>query len=103
MPHHIHVRRALISFPSPQKTSVVKHVLAGGVKCPVVAFSRISRLPWNFHKAVIEREVVSNAVLPSGEFFSEIGKSVHNELTYTGKCESFSGRLENGHGNKSYV
>lgn len=53
--HDLQWQSTLISFPASEETSVVKHVFAGWIKSPVVTFSRISWLSWNFHKAVVKR------------------------------------------------
>lgn len=40
----------------------------------------IAGLPGDFDEAVIQREIVADGILPSGEFLSVIGKLLHDEL-----------------------
>lgn len=54
MSHHHFMLVAFETLPSAQKASIVEHVLAGRVQCPVVAFARVTRLPGNFDKTVIQ-------------------------------------------------
>lgn len=93
----------LVSLSTPQKTSIVKHVLGHGVERPVVALSRISGLPRDFDETVIEREIVTDRVLPGRKFFSVVRKSVSNEIANSAESQSLVGRLQNGHGDQGDV
>lgn len=44
---------SLVSLPPPQKTAIVKHILATRVKCPVIPLTGIARLPRDLQKTVI--------------------------------------------------
>lgn len=72
---------SLEPLPSPKEAAVVEHVLRRRVQRPVVTLSRISRLPRDLNETVVEREVVPDGVLPSGELVSVVGELVADEVT----------------------
>lgn len=49
---------------APQERSVLEHVQGVGVQGPVSALARLVRSPGNLHETVVERQVVSQRVLP---------------------------------------
>ena len=71
----------LVPLPPPQEGAIVKHVLGQGVQGPEVPLAGVTRLPRDLDKAVIETEVVADRVLPLGELFLVIRKSVLDKLT----------------------
>ena len=46
----------------------------------LVTFTRIARFSWYFNKTVVEGEVVTDRVLPSGEPVAVVRETVHDEL-----------------------
>ena len=68
------VQLPLKSFPSPEKAAVVKHVLRCWVESPVVAFAGVAWFSGDLNEAVIETQIVPDAILPGGESFLVIWK-----------------------------
>ena len=64
----------------PQEAPVIEHVLCEGIQRPVVALAGVPGLPRYFDEAVVDREVVSDAVLPCGELLAVIGEAVVDEV-----------------------
>lgn len=95
--------RSLVSLASAQEASIVKHVLGQRVQSPVVALARVPRLPGDLDEAVVERQVVPDAVLPGGELFAVVGEPVSDELADAAEGQSLVGRLKDGHGDQSDV
>lgn len=73
-------RFLLISPPPPPIVAVFEHVSATVGQCPIISFPGISFSSWNFAEAVVERQVVTNRVLPTLLVLSVVGKIVHDEL-----------------------
>jgi len=95
--------QSLEALSSTEETAVVEHVLGGWVEGPVVALTRVAGLPGDLDEAVIEGEVVSDAVLPGGKPLSVVGKPVHDELTDSAQGQALVRRLENGHRDEGNV
>lgn len=93
----------LEALPPAQEAPVVKHVCRVWVQGPVVSLSRITGLPWDFHKAVIKGKVVTNGVLPRREFFPVVRESVADKLTDLTEGEAFLGTLQDGHCDQSNI
>ena len=55
-------------LPSPEKGSIVEHVVAVWVKAPVAALAWLLVVPRNLHEALVQRQVVSDGVLPTLRF-----------------------------------
>ena len=72
---------AFETLAASQERSIVEHVHAVRVQGPVVALARVARLAGHFDKAVVERQIMAYAVLPSGEALAVIGEFVHYEIT----------------------
>ena len=68
------------SPPSSQIAPVVEHVIAFGVERPIASFSRSLIVTLYLNKAIIQRQVVSDRVLPALFVLSVVGEFVHNEL-----------------------
>ena len=62
------------SVPSSQETPIFEHFRARRVELPEVSFPRGAVLPGHLYEAVIEAEVVSDRVLPSGPALAVVGK-----------------------------
>ena len=99
-PHHI---RTLKSLSSSQERSIVKHILCHWVQSPIISFSRSSRCSWDFYKAVIEREVVADGVLPGREPLLVVRKPGANKLADSMECEALSWSLDDRHGDHGYI
>lgn len=80
--HHLCGGRvAFKALAAPQEAAVVEHVLRGRIEGPVVALTGVARLAGDLDEAVIEGEVVSDAVLPGGEALTVVGEARHDEIT----------------------
>ena len=90
-------RQVALPFSPPEEASVVEHVLGEGVQGPVVALAGIPGLPRYFDEAVVEREVVPDAVLPRGELLLVIGEAVPDEVADAAQRQPLVRRLKNGH------
>ena len=88
---------ALKPLPTPQEATVIKHVLTGWVKRPVVPLTRIPRLARYLHEAVIQAEVMSDAVLPGGETLAVVQELLDDELADFAQRQSFVRRLNDRH------
>ena len=98
--HHL---GPLVSLPPSQEGAIVKHVLGQGVQGPEVPLAWVARLPRDLDEAVIETQIMSDAVLPGGESVLVVGESVPDELTDAVQCESLVGALDNAHGDQGDV
>lgn len=92
--------RPLESLPPSQEAAVVKHPLARWVECPIVAFAWISRFTGHLHETVVERQVVSNRVLPRWKLFAVVWKTTFDEVADFAESEFSLGRLQNSHCNQ---
>ena len=81
----------------PQKAPVVEHVLCEGIQRPIVALAGVPGLPRYFDEAVVEREVVSDAVLPRGELLAVVGEAVADEVADPAESQPLVRRLQYGH------
>lgn len=97
------VRVPLEALPSPQEAAVVEHVFRLRVHSPVVALARVARFAGDLDKAVVERQVVADGVLPRRELLPVIWEAVADEFADAAKREFFLWALQNGHCDKSYV
>ena len=94
---------SLVSLPPPQEGSIIKHVLGQRVQRPEVPFSRVSRFSWYLDEAIIERQVVSDGVLPLGELLLVVRKSLLYKLTDPTESQPLVRSLEDCHGDHCYV
>lgn len=99
----IHTIITFEAFSAPQEGAVIKHIFRLWIESPIVAFARISWFTRNFDKAVVQTEIMTNAVLPRGKTLSVIGKSFHNEFANAAQSQSLLRTLQNTHGNESNV
>ena len=81
------LRVILKSFLTTEVTTILKHIPRTGMKGPEGAFTRTIRSPWDFNETVIEREWVSDRVLPTLLILSVEWEMVHNELVNFWQCE----------------
>lgn len=93
----------LEAFPPPQEAPVLKHVGGVGIQRPVVALPGVPGLSWHLYKTVIERKIVSDRVLPGGEFLPVINEAVADKVTYLAEGEPLFWTLKDGHGYQSDV
>jgi hypothetical protein len=91
------VAGSLVPLPPPEEGPIVKHVLSHWVQGPVVPLPRVPRLSRDLDETVVETQIVTNGILPSGELVSVVREPVHDEFTDTGECELLVGGLEDGH------
>lgn len=103
VPQHVVRRGPLVPLPPAKEAPVVEHVLGQRVQRPVIALARVTRFPRYLDEAVIQRQVVSDRVLPCGELVVIIGESGHDELAYPAQRQLLLGRLEDSHGDEGYV
>lgn len=93
----------LEALPPPQKTPVLKHVRGVGIQGPVVALPRVSGFSGHLYKAVIKRQIVSDRVLPRGEFLPVINEAMADKVTDLAEGEPFLWTLQYGHRYQSDV
>ena len=65
---------------SSKEWSILKHVSTGRMESPIRSFARSVRSSRNLDEAVIEREIMSQRILPSLSIFSIVRKAIHDEL-----------------------
>ena len=98
-----HHRHPLVSLPPPQEGAIVKHVLSLRVQGPEVPLAWVARLSGYLDEAVIETQIMADAVLPGGEPVLVVGESVLDELTDAIEGESALRGLDYGHGDERDV
>ena len=76
----------LVSLSASEEGSIVEHVLRQGVERPEVALARVARFTRDLYEAVVEAEVVTDAVLPGGELLLVVRESVLDEVADSRKC-----------------
>ena len=101
--HEVRLLHPLVALPPSQEAAVVEHVLAGRVESPVVALAGVARLPRDLDEAVVEGEVVADAVLPGWELLPEVREAVHDEVADSRQRQPLPGRLQDGHGDEGDV
>jgi len=94
---------SLIALSSSKEAAILEHVLRCRIECPIVALTGIAGLSRNLDKTVIQRQIMTNAVLPMGEFLPIIRESIANEFTDARQGEFLVGRLKYGHGDEGNV
>ena len=98
-----HQLSSLETFPPPEERPVVEHVLGVWVERPEVALARVARLPGHLDEAVVEAEVVPDAVLPGGVPAPVVRKPAADELADAVEGESLVRGLDDGHGDHGNV
>ena len=93
----------LVSLPSSQEGSIIKHILSLGIQGPEVSFTRIARLSWHFDETVIETKIMSNGVLPLRKPLPVVWKPFLDKFTNAIECQPSVGSLDYCHGYESNV
>lgn len=94
---------SLEALPAPKEATVVEHVLGGRIQAPVVALARAAGLAGNLDEAVVERQVVADAVLPGGELEAVVREAAADEGADAAKSETLVRTLQDGHGDEGDV
>lgn len=89
--------------PSPPVVSFLKHVLECGVQHPKVSFLVPSTLSRNFDKALIQRQIVPYAILPTFFVLLIIGEMGHDEVVYSSQGLSLLSTSVDCHRDESNV
>lgn len=90
----------------PLVVSILKHVTVSRMKWPQVTFSFTRRMGWisrSFDEAVIQAQIMSDAVLPSFVFFLEVGKPAGYVLIYRSKWKLLFFRFFDRHYNQCNI
>lgn len=82
---------------SPPVVALFEHILACRVQGPVVALSLTATLPRHLDEALVERQVVSDAVLPSFLVLLVERKLADDVLVDTGQRETLFRALADRH------
>lgn len=98
VPQYIVRRWPFVALPASQKATVVEHIFRQRIQGPVIAFSRVSRLPRNLDEAIVERQIVPDGVLPGGKFVVIIGEAGHDEFADAAQRQLLLRRLQDRHG-----
>ena len=102
LPDHL-LLRTLESLLPPEVASVLEHVTGVRMQRPVAAFTRSVRSSRHFDETVVERETVSDRVLPALLVLSVKREQIHDELVDLTEGAHFVGRLLDGHGDEGDV
>lgn len=89
--------------PPPPVVPRLEHVLKRGVQHPVVALPLPTALPGNLDETLIQRQVVSNAVLPTLLVLLVVGELGCDVVVYSAQSQSFGAVVLDGHGDQSHV
>ena len=68
MTAHLSIPQSILlfkAFPPPEERTIVEHVVAVRVEAPVAALARLLVVPRHLHEALVQREVVTDRVLPT--------------------------------------
>jgi len=88
---------------APPVVPLLEHVLAGRVEGPVVPLALPAALPRDFDEALVEAQVVPDAVLPALLVLLVEGELGDDVLVDAGQGEALLGALADGHGDKRDV
>ena len=83
----------LVPLPASEEGSIVEHVDGPGVEGPVVTLAGVARLARHLHETVVERQVVSDGVLPGGELCLVVREPVDDKVTDLAERDALLGRL----------
>lgn len=106
VPGQVRHTRWSIGSPHPPPPSVVpflKHILKCGVQHPIVALSVPSALPGHLDETLIERQIVSYAILPPFFVLLIVGELGDDVVVYPAQGLSPVVARLDGHGNESHV
>lgn len=65
---------SFVAFSTAQEAAVIKHVLGQRIESPKVAFAGIAWFAGHLDEAIIKAEVMTDGILPGGEFVFVVGK-----------------------------
>ena len=88
---------------SPPKSSLFKHFLERRIKSPVTSLSRIGLVARNFYKALVQWQIMPDAVLPSSSALLVIREVRHYKLVNSAQCHLFLGWILDGHRDQRYI
>lgn len=94
---------ALKTFPPAQEAPIVEHVLCSRVQRPVIALARMAGLPRDLDEAVVEGEVVADAVLPLLGVLPVEGEALSDEFVDATQGELPLSSVGDGHGDEGDV
>ena len=89
--------------PTSAVVALLKHVLAGGIKRPVVSFPLSASLTRNFNEALVQGEVVADRVLPALFILLVEWEFVDDVLVDAVQGQSLLRWVADGHGNQGDV
>lgn len=80
-----------------------EHVLGARVQHPIISFSRVVVMSGNFNETLVQREVVSDGILPTLFVVLVVRKMAHYVLVDSVQSEPFLRTLTDRHHNESVV
>lgn len=100
-----HARRSVGSPhpPPPPVVPLVEHVLESGVQRPIVALPVPRAIPGHFDEALVEGQVVPDAVLPALLVILIVGELGDDVVVYPAERLSLVAAVLDGHGDESHV
>lgn len=87
----------LKSFLAAQETPIFEHVAAVGMKGPKGTFTWLVRRAWHLYEAVVERQRMSDAILPALLVLSVEREEIHDELVNLGERQHACRIVLDGH------
>ena len=79
------------------------HVVARGVQHPIIPLSRVVIVARHFDEALVQREIVTDGVLPALPVVPVIREIRHDKLVDAVEGEPFLGGLPDGHHDEGVV
>lgn len=89
--------------PPPQEAPILEHVVGVRVQGPVAAFAGLLIIAGHLDKTLIQRQIMSNAVLPALLIVSVEWKPLHDELVNPIQGHFLVGRVLDRHGDERDV
>lgn len=75
----------LETLSATQQRSVLEHVNGVGVEGPVGAFARAIGTTWHFEETVVERQIVTERILPTLGVLPVVRKTLHDVAVNVGQ------------------
>lgn len=94
---------AFEALPAAKEAAALEHVSGVRVERPVVALAGAAGFPRHLDEAVVEGEVVADAVLPLARAVAVEGEALGDEAVDAAQREPPLGRLPDGHGDERDV
>lgn len=88
----------LEALPTPQETTILKHIEGLRMKCPVRTLSWSIRPPWYFHETIVETEIVTQGILPALGILPVVREAIRDELVNLTEGQHLLGRAPDCHG-----